>query len=151
MEKVAAYFSRTLNKPERRYCVTRKELIAIVAAVKQIHHYLYGQRFVVRTDHEACTTAITSGFSSLYWIELSCNDSAVSRFESQEGTIRTFIHIPFFAHIEHILSPHIVSVTEHRRCHDFVQAYAQLYIKIICRKVYFDSSGNLGFRLFESH
>ncbi len=52
-EKVVAYYSRTLTKPERRYCVTRKELLAIVQGVKQFHHYIYGTEFTVRTDHNA--------------------------------------------------------------------------------------------------
>ena len=41
-EKVIAYFSRSLTKLERRYCVTRKELLALVASVRHFHHYLYG-------------------------------------------------------------------------------------------------------------
>ena len=52
-ERVIAYFSRTLNKPERRYCVTRKELLAVVVSVKNFHHYLFGKRFLIRTDHGA--------------------------------------------------------------------------------------------------
>ena len=50
-ERVIANYSRTLRKPERNYCVTRKELLAVVAAIGQIHHYLYGRRFRVRSDH----------------------------------------------------------------------------------------------------
>ena len=50
-EKVIGYFSRTLSKSERRYCVTRRELLAVVEAIKHFHHYLYGLPFVVRTDH----------------------------------------------------------------------------------------------------
>jgi len=50
-EKVIAYFSRVFNKSERNYCVTRKELLAIVESLKSFHHYLYGNRFIVRTDH----------------------------------------------------------------------------------------------------
>ena len=49
-ERVAAYFSRSLNRRERNYCVTRKELLAVVKATEKFHYYLYGQRFVVRTD-----------------------------------------------------------------------------------------------------
>ena len=52
-ERVIAYFSRTLNKPEKQYCVTRKELLAIIRAIKHFHHYLYGRPFVIRTYHSA--------------------------------------------------------------------------------------------------
>jgi len=56
-ERVIAYASKTLSKAERNYCVTRRELLAIITFVKQFHHYLYGSRFLVRTDHAA-----------LYWL-----------------------------------------------------------------------------------
>ncbi|CAC5397200.1 unnamed protein product [Mytilus coruscus] len=52
-ECVIAYFSRTLSKTERQYCVTRRELLAIVLAVKHFHHYFYGVKFTVRTDDGA--------------------------------------------------------------------------------------------------
>lgn len=52
-EKVIAYFSRSLTKSERQYCVTRKELLALVAEVRHFHHYVYGRHFKVRTDHGA--------------------------------------------------------------------------------------------------
>jgi len=50
-EKIIAYFSRVLNKSERNYCVTRRELLAIVSSIKSFHHYLYGRKFLIRTDH----------------------------------------------------------------------------------------------------
>ena len=51
-ERVIGYFSRSLSKEERRYCVTRRELLAIVKSVDHYHHYLYGlESFTVRTDH----------------------------------------------------------------------------------------------------
>ena len=53
VECVIAYASRSLSKCERRYCVTRKELLAIVHFVKYFKHYLYGCKFLVRTDHGA--------------------------------------------------------------------------------------------------
>ena len=52
-ERVIGYYSRTLTQPERQYCVTRCELLALVAAVKQFHTYLYGRKVTVRTDHGA--------------------------------------------------------------------------------------------------
>ena len=50
-ETVIAYFSRILNKAKRNYCVARRELLAVVDSIKSFHHYLYGQKFLIRTDH----------------------------------------------------------------------------------------------------
>ncbi|GBM51458.1 Retrovirus-related Pol polyprotein from transposon 297 [Araneus ventricosus] len=49
-ECVIAYFSKSLGKPERN-CVTRKELLAIVKSIEHFHYYLYGRKFLLRTDH----------------------------------------------------------------------------------------------------
>ncbi|GFX22405.1 retrovirus-related Pol polyprotein from transposon opus [Trichonephila clavipes] len=54
-EHIIAYFSKFLSKPERNYCVTRKELLAIVKAVEHFHPYLYGRRFLLLTDHTSLT------------------------------------------------------------------------------------------------
>lgn len=51
--RVITYASRTLSKSERKYCVTRKELLALVFACKHFRHYLYGHKVKVRTDHSA--------------------------------------------------------------------------------------------------
>ncbi|KRY46609.1 Retrovirus-related Pol polyprotein from transposon 17.6 [Trichinella britovi] len=50
---VIAYISRALTRPEQRYCVTRKEMLALVWAVKQFRPYLYEQKFTARTDHNS--------------------------------------------------------------------------------------------------
>ena len=52
-EVVIAYYSKALSKSEINYCVTRKELLAIIVAVKAFHHYLCGRHFLIRTDHRA--------------------------------------------------------------------------------------------------
>ena len=51
VEKVVAYYSRVLSSTERKYCVTRRELLAVVKAVDHFHHYLYGRHFIVHSDH----------------------------------------------------------------------------------------------------
>ena len=50
-ERVVAYGSRILSKAERKYCVTRRELLAVVTFTKQFRPYLVGRRFLLRTDH----------------------------------------------------------------------------------------------------
>jgi len=53
VELIIAYTWRSLIKPERNYCVTRKELLAIVCYTKVFRQYLLGKQFVVRTDYSA--------------------------------------------------------------------------------------------------
>ncbi len=52
MEVPVSFFSRTLSAAERNYAQIDKEALAIVNAVKKFHHYLYGYRFQIRTDHK---------------------------------------------------------------------------------------------------
>ena len=52
-EVVIAYYSKSLNIHEQQYCITRKELLAVVHAFKAFHHYLYGQSVLLRTDNAA--------------------------------------------------------------------------------------------------
>lgn len=54
-EKVIAYASYSLTPAQRKYCTTRKELLALVTFVRSFRHYLLGRRFVVRTDHASLT------------------------------------------------------------------------------------------------
>lgn len=54
-ERVIAYASRVLTKAERRYCVTRRELLAAVTFVNHFRPYLLGKRFTLRTDHGSLT------------------------------------------------------------------------------------------------
>ena len=70
-EKVICYFSKCLSRAEMKYCTTRKELLAVVTAVKNLHHYLIGRKFTIRTDH-----------GSLQWL---------MRFKNCEGQIARWI------------------------------------------------------------
>ena len=50
-EKVIAYASRILHPRETRYCVRRREMLAIVHFVKHFRPYLWGRKVLIRTDH----------------------------------------------------------------------------------------------------
>jgi hypothetical protein len=52
-EVVICYASHVLIKPQRKYCITRKELLAVVKFCRYFRHYLLGRRFVLRTDHNS--------------------------------------------------------------------------------------------------
>ena len=51
VERVVGYGSHVLSAAQRNYCVTRKELLAVVTFTRTYRHYLLGNRFSVRTDH----------------------------------------------------------------------------------------------------
>ncbi|MCG8044653.1 MAG: hypothetical protein JAY66_03025, partial [Candidatus Thiodiazotropha taylori] len=82
-ERPVAFASRTLTKAERRYCVTRKELLALVHFVKYFRHYLYGKTFTARTDH-----------GSLRWL---------TNFKNPEGQIARWLETlsSYMMKIEH--------------------------------------------------
>ncbi len=52
-EVVLSYGSCTLTPAQRKYCTTRKELLAVVKFTRQYKHYLLGRKFMVRTDHNS--------------------------------------------------------------------------------------------------
>lgn len=54
-ERAIAYYSRARHRVERHYCATRKELLAVLKAVRHFHHYLYARGFPLRTDHASLT------------------------------------------------------------------------------------------------
>ena len=50
-ERVIAFASRVMSKAERKYSVTRKELLAAVTYIHHFRPFLLGRHFVLRTDH----------------------------------------------------------------------------------------------------
>lgn len=51
-ERPVAYASRTLNATERKYSSVKRELLALKHFIKHFHTYLYGAKFIARTDHK---------------------------------------------------------------------------------------------------
>ena len=70
-EKVLGFASKALSRTERNYCVTRRELFAVVYYVRHFRPYLYGREFTVRTDH-----------ASLKWL---------FRFKEPEGQLARWL------------------------------------------------------------
>ena len=52
-EHVIAYASKRLSRCEVNYCVTRRELLAVVYFTKYFRHCLRGRQFTIRSDHAA--------------------------------------------------------------------------------------------------
>ena len=57
-EVINTYASRSLHLSQRRYCTTRREMLAAVAMCTHFRSYLRGAQFTLRTDH-----------SSLRWLQ----------------------------------------------------------------------------------
>lgn len=54
-ERVISSASSLLTPAQHRYCITRRELLAVVRLTHQFRHYLLGRRFLLRTDHSSLT------------------------------------------------------------------------------------------------
>ena len=66
-----AFASKRLTPSQRKYCTTRKELLALITFTRQFRHYLLGRSFLIRTDH-----------SSLAWL---------MRFKDIEGQLARWL------------------------------------------------------------
>ena len=66
-EVVIAYASRILRISQRRYCTTRREMLAAVVMCTHFRSYLRGSQFTLRTDH-----------SSLRWLQ---------KFKNEDGML----------------------------------------------------------------
>jgi hypothetical protein len=53
VERTIGYANKVLASTQRKYCTTRKELLAIVCFTMHYRHYLLGCQFVIRTDHNS--------------------------------------------------------------------------------------------------
>ena len=55
MLRVIGYASRIFNTCEKKYCITHKELAAIIFGLKPYRQYLLGRQFTIRSDHATLT------------------------------------------------------------------------------------------------
>ena len=71
--------SFVLSAAWSHYCVTRKELLPMVVFIKHFRHYLLGNKFKVRTDH-----------NSLIWL---------MRFKNIERQLLAYANACLFSYI----------------------------------------------------
>ena len=72
VECVIAYCSRALRPSQRKYCTTKREMLAAVSMCIQFRSYLHGSKFTLHTDHK-----------SLVWLH---------RFKDTEGMMARWLH-----------------------------------------------------------
>jgi hypothetical protein len=54
-----AFASKSLSGAQKNYPATKRELLAVVFALRAFAHWLFGEHFVLYTDHEALTSMFT--------------------------------------------------------------------------------------------
>lgn len=52
VERPVRFASRSLNQAEKNYSQIEKESLAIIFGITKFHDYLFGQKFVIETDHK---------------------------------------------------------------------------------------------------
>ena len=53
VERPIAFFSKVLGSTQKKYCTTRRELLAVILALQHFRHYLLGNKIILRTDHHS--------------------------------------------------------------------------------------------------
>lgn len=53
------FTARALSPSERNYSATKRELLAIIHALLKFHYYIWGEHFILYTDHRALTYMFT--------------------------------------------------------------------------------------------
>ena len=53
--KPIAFYPRNMNSAQQNYTTTEKELLSIVATLKEFHNILFGHQITVYTDHKNLT------------------------------------------------------------------------------------------------
>lgn len=66
--KYISFVAKSLSKSERKYSATKRELLALVFALKRFHKYIYGSSFTLYTDHKALTYLHTQRVANLMMI-----------------------------------------------------------------------------------
>jgi len=66
VEKPIAFYFAVLNRTQRNYCATRREMLAVLKSLQHFRHYLLGAKVILRTDHH-----------SLLWLRIYKNPTSI--------------------------------------------------------------------------
>jgi len=75
-EQVVAYYSWTMNQAEWSYCITRRELLAVIQALRHFRPYLHRSRFLLRTDHASLMAQSSLGVRQKRAYDTHCRGQA---------------------------------------------------------------------------
>lgn len=64
--KPICFASRILNESEKNFAQIEKEFLAIVFATRKFHHYIYGRKIEVYTDHKPLITVMKKPISQVH-------------------------------------------------------------------------------------
>ncbi|KRZ59977.1 Retrovirus-related Pol polyprotein from transposon 17.6 [Trichinella nativa] len=140
-----AFFSRTLQGPEKRYAVIEKEAQAIIEAIRHWKHYLTRRHFTIKTDQKSVSFMFSKRNVSkikndkiMRWkIELSCYDFDI-------------IHRPGKDNVTpDALSRTFCSMASHDHCRHLQQLHDKLCHPGITRLYHFVRSKNLPYSIQE--
>ncbi|KRX92976.1 Retrovirus-related Pol polyprotein from transposon 17.6 [Trichinella pseudospiralis] len=140
-----AFFSRTLQGPEKRYAAIEKEAQAIIEAIRHWKHYLTRRHFTIKTDQKSVSFMFSKRNVSkikndkiMRWkIELSCYDFDI-------------IHRPGKDNVTpDALSRTFCSMASHDHCRHLQQLHDKLCHPGITRLYHFVRSKNLPYSIQE--
>ena len=85
-----AYVSRQLKPHEQNYPTHDLELVAVVFALKIWRHYLYGENYIIYTDHKSLKYLLTRKELNLRqwrWLELFKDYDCIIDYHSRKANV----------------------------------------------------------------
>ena len=117
-----AFASYSLIPVQCKYCMTRKELLAVVRFMRLFRHYSLGRRFVVRTDH-----------NSLRWLfSFSYVEGQLARWQEElESYDMETVHRPGKLHTNADALPSVLKYVILHSCSYEILSYNSGFVEVL--------------------